>query len=82
MEGLIAAQQLARSSEAGGVAPEIAAEALSRRRVLQGLKLVPVPAAAAGEETWVAAAAAEAAANAEANARLAGRCRLTLSNPR
>ncbi len=68
----------ARDGDSGGVAPSAAAEALSRRRVLQSLRLVPVPSeeteedrrVAAGEGDDVAAeraAAANAAANVEAN---------------
>ena len=92
-EGRIAAAALSHADGAsgggarggehrGGVAPAAAADALSRRRVLQSLRLVPLPAAGAGEDRREVdgegdgegddvaaerAAAANAAANVEAN---------------
>ena len=63
------------AESAGGVEPAVAAEALSRRRVLQSLKLVPVPAAededAAEAEAEANAVAANTAANVAANAKRA-----------
>jgi len=91
-EGRIAAAALSHAEGAsgggvrggenrGGVAPAAAADALSRRRVLQSLRLVPLPAAGDGEDrrergevvgegddvAAERAAAANAAANVEAN---------------
>ena len=64
-----------RGVRGAGVEPAVAAEALSRRRVLQSLKLVPVPAAededAAEAEAEANAVAANTAANVAANAKRA-----------
>lgn len=72
-EGVIAAAALGEEAVQAGVAPAIAAEALSRRRVLQTLKLIPAPdlspaddelGAGAGEEETAANTAANVTANA------------------
>ena len=72
-EGVIAAAALGDEAVQAGVAPAIAAEALSRRRVLQTLKLIPVPellpaddelGGGAGEEVTAANTAANVTANA------------------
>ena len=72
-EGVIAAAALGDEAFQAGVAPAIAAEALSRRRVLQTLKLIPVPelspvddelGGGAGDEETAANTAANVTANA------------------
>ena len=79
-EGVIAAAALGDEAVQAGVAPAIAAEALSRRRVLQTLKLIPVPelspvddelGGGAGEEETAANTAANVTANASYAAALA-----------
>ena len=68
-EGAIAAAALGDEAGQAGVAPAIAAEALSRRRVLQTLRLVavPEPDGGFGELGELGAGEEEAAANTAAN---------------
>ena len=67
-EGVIAAAALGDEAVQAGVAPAIAAEALSRRRVLQTLKLIPVPELLPADDELGGGAAREVtAANTAAN---------------